>query len=830
MNLKKLLPIGCLTLACGLTTVAQEATPVNVLLNKTVVEVAGKPAADSEGPEKLIDGDLNTKYCIIQSSPFIVIDAEGYFNFTGFKFYDCKTNEDEENASAYTLQLSKDGKTWETVAEAQDVASVDLKEINLNAPVKARFVRFEPKYNNCARMWELEGYGTEATTLAAQLISDSSLEINIGDEAEIKVSFTLSADRASDFACTATCEKSNVEVGTPAEDNGVFTIPVKGISKGTAKVYVNIVNDGEAVDFEIPVKVKSDAPISTDDAVVISNWGEDFVAETLSADSYTTGIKSGWVDSHVFYSAAVAEEGALCDEDGVVEVPASGNVYVIPVDKNNALKLERNSDPSSLAFEEPFATEKVSLLVFSDTEDDINVNAKIIYDDNSESDPIQKNINGWEYEELDGNEAISGLGVMINSAYDGISVSSGKNHRVYEIEIPADQYKSVKEVEVSVNGGYWGDVAYVLGVNAHNVNGTIVKHLDATLAEDAVKVKAGQSTNVVVNYTLTDVEGLTDELTYSATASKSTIKVGEIAHNEEARTLTIPVEGVTPSIANVEINLGFGEQTLKLVAQVFVKKVVDAEATNCIEISNWKHDVIAENQPAGSYANQKLDNDGWVFFTDDIHPEGAIAGDERLVIAASGSVYQLAPYDSNNGTMILGYGVIDAKEEFTLATPLYTDKINLLATSANGASSLEIVVNYEDGTSSEIQKAVVEDWHSAEADGTEAVYGLGRVNISSNDIASERRFRLFEVSVEAKRDSKVKSFTINNKGYQSYLTVLGVNAEDKKTSGINDINTDNTDKAIDSYYNLCGQKVESPVTGIYVVRYTDGTCGKVIIK
>lgn len=829
MILKRLLPLGCLTLACGISAAAQEATPVNVLLNKTVVEVAGKPAADSEGPEKLIDGDLKTKYCIIQSSPYIVIDAEGYFNFTSFKFYDCKTNEDEENASAYTLQLSKDGKTWETVAEAQNVDAIDLKEITLAAPVKARFVRFAPKYNNCARMWELEGYGTDATTLAAQLVSEPSLEINIDEEAEIKVSFTLEGEKASDFACIATCEKSNVEVGTPAEADGVFTIPVKGVAKGSTKVAVKIVNDGETVDFEIPVKVKSDAPVSTADAVSITTWKTDMVAENLNENSFNDGISFGWYDSKTFYSAAVAEDGALCDEEGVVETSA-GNVYVIPVAENNAVCLERYEDDAMLTFAEPIPTEKVNLLVFADTKNGIAIKATIIYEDGSESDPVQKTIGSVSYETEDGQEALAGLGMVINSLYDGVTLGDARNHRVYEMEIPADQYKNIKEIKANVEGGSYGDAAYIIGVNAHNVNDAVTKHLDASLAADVVKVKVGETTNLVVNYTLTDVEGLTDELTYSATASKSAIKVGEIAHNKDAHTLTIPVEGVTPTIANVDIDLAFGAQTMKLVAQVLVKTVVNAEAKDCIEISNWKHDVIAEAQPASQYATQKLDNDGWVFFTDDVHPEGAIAGDERLIVAASGNVYRLAPYDSTNGTMILGYGAIDAKEEFNFASPIFTDKVNILATSANGASNVEIIVNYEDGSSESANKVNVEDWYANEADGTEAMYGLGRVNISSNDIASERRFRLFEVSVNAKRDSKVKSLTINNKGYQSYLTVLGVNAEDKKTSGIDDIESGNTAKTIDSYFNLQGQKVENPVSGIYVVRYTDGSYSKVTIK
>lgn len=829
MESKSLLLTGLIALGGVLPGFAQEATQTNVLLNKAVIEVAGKPAADSEGPEKLIDGNLETKYCIIQSNPFVVIDALGYFQFSSFKFHDCATNEEEENASAYKIELSMDGTSWQTVAEASNVADVALKEIALSSPVKARYVRFSPTYERCARMWELEGFGVDATTLATQLQTES-LELDINAESEIKVGFTITGEKGEDFACRATASKASVEVGTPVEADGVFTIPVKGISKGTATVEVIIVNNGEVAKFEIPVKVNSDAPISDADAVKVSNWTEDLIAESLEDGSFTSGVSAGWYGSIAPYSAAVQEDGAICDEDGIVEIPTSGNVYKIPVTENNALKLERNADPVRLTFDEAIPTEQVNMLVFADAEDGINVHATIIYDDNSESDPIEKTISYWEYEELDGQEALSGLGVVSKDYYDPISVSSEKNYRVYEMSIPTDQYKNAKEIELSVSGGSWGDVAYVIGVNAHNVNGVVTKHLNASLAEQQVKVKQDATANIVVNYTLTDVEGLTDELTYNAVASKDAITLGEIKHDTEAKTITIPVQGVTPAIANVEINLAFGQQSMQLVAQVFVKSTVTASTEKCVEIANWANDVIAEANPASDHANQKLDDQGWVFFTDDVHPEGAIAGDERLIVANSGNVYELAPYTGNNATVIVGVGGYDVSRDITFVTPIYTETINLLATSANGEADLDITVKYEDGTNEDVQNAKVADWHASEADGTEAVYGLGRVNMSSNDIAGERNFRLFEVPVTAKRNSKVQSVNINNKAAGTYLTVLGVNAKDEQTSGINSLTADKEGKTIVAYYNLQGQEIKNAANGLYIVRYADGTSAKLYIK
>lgn len=828
MKLKFLLATGCITLS-GLFASAQEATPQNVLLNKAVIEVAGKPAADSEGPEKLIDGDLQTKYCIIQSNPFVVIDAQGYYQFSSFKFHDCKTNEEEENASAYKIELSMDGKTWQTAAEADGVADIALKEINLNAPVKARYVRFSPTYKNCARMWELEGFGIDATTLSATLTTES-LELDLNGEGEIKMSYKLKGDKAEDFAISTAVSNSKVEVGTPVDNNGELTIPLKGIAKGSAIVSVKVTNSGEVYLFEVPVKVKSDAPVSDADAVTITDWDIDVVAETNNKSSFK-GFGGGYYSGgYAFYTSAVQDAGALCDEDGILET-ANGNVYKIPFGANNARTIKRNNDAVEVTFEDPIPTEKVNLLVFADAEDGININATIIYDDNSESDPVTKNIGYYEYETLDGTEAKSGLGLLENDYYeDDVVVPSEFINRVYEIELPADQYKNVKSISLTANGGSWGDVAYVLGVNAHNVNGAVVKHLSAELAEKLIKVKQGQTSNVVVNYALTDIDGLTDKLGYSATATKKAIELGEIINNEEAKTITIPVTGITPAIANVDIDLVFGTQTIKLSAQVFVKSTIAADTENCIEISSWEHDVIAEDNPANDHSDQKLDDSGWVFFTDDVHPEGAIAGDERIVIANSGNVYKLAPYDKANATVIVGMGNFDVSRNFTFATPIYTEQINLLVTSANGISDVDMIIEYEDGTKENVQKASVADWHAAEADGTEAVYGLGRVHKNNGDIANERNFRLFEIDATAKRDSKVKSVNINNNTYGSYLTILGVNAKDMKTSGIDSIEDNGSGKIVEAYYNLQGQKVEHAENGLYIVRYSDGTSEKIFIK
>lgn len=99
----------------------------------------------------------------------------------------------------------------------------------------------------------------------------------------------------------------------------------------------------------------------------VTSWTDDLIAETRDLSSMD-GISSGWYgDVYGFYTTGVEAEGALCDEEGIVEVPASGNVYKLPVAAKNAVALERYSDPVSLTIDGELATSQVNLLVFADT-------------------------------------------------------------------------------------------------------------------------------------------------------------------------------------------------------------------------------------------------------------------------------------------------------------------------------------------------------------------------------------------------------------------------------------------------------------------------------
>lgn len=829
MEIKHLLLSGLAATACAFAATAQTPEPTNVLLGKSVIEVAGNPAAASEGPEKLIDGDLTTKYCIIKARPFVVIDALGYYTFSSFKFHDCKTNENEENASAYKLELSMDGKTWTVAAEASNVADVDLKEITLATPMKARYVKFSPTYNNCARMWELEGFGVESKTLAASLVSQETIELNIGESAEIKVKVDVTGERATDYSFTATASKGCVTVGTPAEAEGVYTFSVSGVAKGKADVTVKIVNDGEVVEINVPVKVLSDAPADVSACVEISNWSKDIISEQLenAADTYIDK-KSYSGGSLTFYSADLKEEGAICDTEGLVET-ADGNVYQLSATSKNTIAADADWEegvPQEINFANPRATDAVCLLccAWANNNNAQNYNAYVKYEDGSSSEQITGTIKHCVADAVDGDEAVCGLGVVEESYYETV-ISTSFNKRLYEIEIPADATKKVASVFIANTTDTGRATIFVLGVNAEDANAGEVKHLAAELAATDIKVRQEGTAQLVVNYTLTDIEGLSDKLVYSAVAQKGNVTISEITDAEGK--LKMDITGVNPGEDVVTVTLTFGKQTIRLRANVIIKKkAVEADTSDCIEIGNWNVDVIAESVPASAAVSGKVDEDGYVFYTDDIKAEGSLCGEEGIIPVKDKLVFKLAPFNENNAV------VISANSEYTLEfkQPVNISALNLLVMSANGASDVDANVNYENNEASPVASHNVADWYNTDPDGSEAASGIGRIDTrNDSDRGGNPNFVLYSIPVQTDGSQNAVSATVKNKS-NSYLTVIGAHGDKGGTSTSIDINLADGNKKPVAYYNLLGNKVSNPSEGVFIVRYSDGSVEKIIIK
>lgn len=556
-------------------------------------------------------------------------------------------------------------------------------------------------------------------------------------------------------------------------------------------------------------------------AVEITNWKTDLVAEELNSKKFN-GITQGWTGRAAFFTTSINAEGALCADDGIVTVK-SGNIYLVPVTAKNATPVEKYGDDVELTLAQPVATSMVNILVVAKSENGMTLNTILNYEDGTTSDEMSNAVSHWINAAPTGNEALSGLGVVTYDYYDGAQLSSDRDRCIYEISVVADPFKLLRSISFTVSGGGYNDIAYVFGINAKAAGDNIKKHLEASLENDKVTVRKENSANIVVKYTLTDMEGVSDKLAYNAEASNENVAIGEIANDETYGILTIPVNGVELGRSMVTVNLELGVQKLKFSANVTVKSIVTANTDNCLSVSNWADDVIAESD-VYSTTSRGLDEQGWTLYTEDVEPVGALVGDDNLIVATSGNVYHIAPANGNNATVIAGGKELSL--QFT--EPLNSELINLLVISANGNSQLELVPVYEDETTGEAISASANDWYASSPDGTEAKYGLGRIS-SNNDVSTDKFFRLFEISAPTSKDRKVKSLNIANKTNGAYLTVLGANAEKKSASGIDNI-VSNSEFTIESVSNLQGQKVDAPSAGLYIVRYSNGTSAKVFFK
>jgi len=251
-----------------------------------------------------------------------------------------------------------------------------------------------------------------------------------------------------------------------------------------------------------------------------------------------------------------------------------------------------------------------------------------------------------------------------------------------------------------------------------------------------------------------------------------------------------------------------------------------------VEITNWMHDVVAEAKASATHTDAVLDDQGWVLYSADIQAKGALCGADRTLVSNDGTKFVIAPFDSHNALVLKD----NLSGTLELAEPSNCSELQILLISANGESKLNVKVNYTDGTSSEARTYSIADWFGAEPDAAKT--GLGRIvtqradNYRADDIDSRYKFQLFEKIIETDITKKVKSLSFESTNRGKYPTVLAVSRTGLKgeQSGIDSILDTENGVDVEAIYNLQGMQVKNPSSGIYIVRYSDGTVKKVVLK
>ena len=256
--------------------------------------------------------------------------------------------------------------------------------------------------------------------------------------------------------------------------------------------------------------------------------------------------------------------------------------------------------------------------------------------------------------------------------------------------------------------------------------------------------------------------------------------------------------------------------------------------TGPVSVTGFNYDVIAESKPCAKSTNGYLDMQGWVFYTTSVQEGGAIAGDNHIVKTASGKEFKLADYAQNNALVLNESGV---SHDLVFDNPEKCSELYFLMTSTGGQSDVEVTANYDDGTASSTSVFSPDNWYNYYPSGDEAVYGISRIPTTTipgfftEDVPDNNyKFRLYEYTLPTDRNKKVKSVSFKTDSY-SWPTILAISKTGYNVA--TDISTtvkNVFEKEIQGIYTINGIKLNAPQKGINIIRYTDGTAKKVIIR
>ena len=250
-------------------------------------------------------------------------------------------------------------------------------------------------------------------------------------------------------------------------------------------------------------------------------------------------------------------------------------------------------------------------------------------------------------------------------------------------------------------------------------------------------------------------------------------------------------------------------------------------------LSGFTLDVVAEAEPGSTHTTGDLDGSNYVYYSKGLRNDGGLPEDGLLTSEETGVTYQMADYDSNNVLKLLYNGYSGTLE---FGQPINAQELYFLVTSTSGDGTYTVTVNYQDGSHSSKASYGVSDWWAGGGGGG-VVTNLYRYNRSTNQLQTNAgHFRLSESQLSTDSSKPIVSVTFTStsasswEGYQPYVCIFGVSA---KTERIIDhapsVNIDG--KAYELMrFNSGGQRIDHPVKGLNILRMSDGTTRKVMVK
>ena len=270
--------------------------------------------------------------------------------------------------------------------------------------------------------------------------------------------------------------------------------------------------------------------------------------------------------------------------------------------------------------------------------------------------------------------------------------------------------------------------------------------------------------------------------------------------------------------------LAFMDQSLRLPRVIETHPIMIA--------SGWNADIVAEKYPASTSTSSTIDGSDRAFYAESIRKNGGLPDNGRITSANENVQYILGEYSVNQALSLKTPGMSGT---LTFYTPVETGELFILGTSGNGDASVSITLNYADGESVELGKYNIRDWSVRNPQGDEAVTHLGNITRNNNSLSSDNHYCLFDFSVPVEKDRPLASVTFTSTNY-AYASIMALSALYEPVVIPTDIQmaeqNSHAERTIEGMYTLDGQRITGgqQAKGVLIIRYTDGTSRKVVVR
>ncbi len=195
----------------------------------------------------------------------------------------------------------------------------------------------------------------------------------------------------------------------------------------------------------------------------------------------------------------------------------------------------------------------------------------------------------------------------------------------------------------------------------------------------------------------------------------------------------------------------------------------------------YNMDVICEdrnniNRTVTTGSDAGIDNAHWVYYTTTVSEEGAVCDNDGLYSSANAKYYiNVAGNNALNNALMMKQSNNVKSGKLTLKSPAKLKKLYVTGTSADGASNVDVTVNYSDGSSSSSVNFYLPDWVNTGA--TIVVSGLGRMDLNGN-LSTNNHFSIFEIGISTDATKEVESVSFSRTSGKStaIFSISGVYA------------------------------------------------------